>query len=123
MTLDDFPPTGTFELTTLGRTTGLPRTVEIWFVTVDGVVYVTGTPGPRGWLANVRADGRVTVTYRGSEHASYATELTDPTERRRFAEAAWRVQPWYAQAGAGIDEWVKRSPMVRLGEPPADAAH
>lgn len=59
MRLTDLPDTGTFELTTTGRRSGRTRTVEIWFVRVDGGVHVVRTPGPRDWLANLRVNPQV----------------------------------------------------------------
>lgn len=43
------------DITTIGRTSGQPRRIEIWFEHVDGRTYITGTPGSRGWYANLLA--------------------------------------------------------------------
>ena len=45
----------TIDITTYGRKSGQPRRVEIWFKRVGGRTYITGTPGPRGWYANMLA--------------------------------------------------------------------
>src|SRR5262245_50164757 len=43
----------TCEITTIGRTSGQPRRIEIWYFVVDDQVYLTGTPGRRDWYANL----------------------------------------------------------------------
>jgi deazaflavin-dependent oxidoreductase (nitroreductase family) len=112
--LTDLPDTGTFELTTLGRRSGQPRTVEIWFVRSGGVVHVTGTPGSRHWLANVRAHPGVSVRWRGHEVEAVAEEVSDPREREEVVRTAWRLQPWYASQPYSVADWVDRAPVVRL---------
>ena len=51
----------TIDITTLGRRSGIPRRVEVWFHRIDGRWYITGMPGPRSWYANLRADPRFIV--------------------------------------------------------------
>ena len=41
------------DITTTGRRTGEARRIEIWFHRIDGRYYITGTPGARGWYANL----------------------------------------------------------------------
>lgn len=110
------PPTGTCDLSTVGRGSGRTRRVEIWYVVVDGQVVLTGTPGTRHWLANLRAHPSAVLHLRepAEDRAVSAVEVTDPAVRRRIAERAWRLQPWYAEQPFSIDDWVDRSPMVVL---------
>jgi hypothetical protein len=37
----------TIDITTIGRSSGLPRRIETWFYRVDDQVYLTGSPGRR----------------------------------------------------------------------------
>ncbi|NNF69098.1 MAG: nitroreductase family deazaflavin-dependent oxidoreductase, partial [Acidimicrobiia bacterium] len=46
----------TIDITTVGRVSGEPRRTEIWFRNLDDQVYITGTPGPRDWYANLVAN-------------------------------------------------------------------
>src|SRR5262249_38773421 len=49
-------------LTTIGRKTGLPREIEIWFVQSDGCFYVLAEHGFRAqWVQNVIANSSVTI--------------------------------------------------------------
>src|SRR5215211_6597423 len=46
----------TIDITTMGRTSGLPRRIETWFYRVDDEIYLTGLPGRRDWYANLLAN-------------------------------------------------------------------
>jgi deazaflavin-dependent oxidoreductase (nitroreductase family) len=110
------PLTGTCDLTTVGRRSGEARRIEIWYVVADGQIALTGTPGPRSWLANLRAhpDAVLHLRHPARDLAVVAREVTDRAERRRVAEEAARLQPWYAEQPYSIDDWVAGSPMVVL---------
>jgi deazaflavin-dependent oxidoreductase (nitroreductase family) len=118
----ELPLTGTCDVSTIGRRSGQVRRVEIWYVVVDGEIVLTGTPGPRSWLANLRHHPEAVLHLRdpARDLAMLARELTDRAERRRVAEEAGRLQPWYADQPYSIDDWVADSPMVALH---AEAAH
>lgn len=116
MDAGDLPRTGTCDLTTVGRRTGHRRRVEIWYVVVDGQIVLTGTPGARHWLANLRTHPEVVLHLRDPHRdvAVTATEVTDRAMRRHVATEAWRLQPWYAEQPYSLDDWVTGSPMVVL---------
>ena len=116
MDLDGLPLTGTCDLSTVGRRTGRRRRVEIWYVIVNEHIVVTGTPGARHWLANLRAHPEAVLHLRQPARDLTVTvhEVTDETTRRGVVEQAWRVQPWYAQQPYSMDDWVAGSPMVIL---------
>ena len=49
-------------LTTVGRTTGLPREIEIWFVVSDERFYLLAETGEAaGWVKNIRRNQKVIV--------------------------------------------------------------
>lgn len=116
MDLDGLPLTGTCDLSTVGRRSGRVRRVEIWYVVVDEEIVVTGTPGVRHWLANLREHPEA-VLHLGEPARDLtvtAHEITEGLTRRRVAEQAWRLQPWYAEQPYSIDDWMADSPMVML---------
>jgi len=65
--VDDLARQRTIDLTTVGRRSGKPNRIEIWWFEVEGRLVITGTPGPRDWYANVLANPEVTVHVAGSE--------------------------------------------------------
>ncbi len=73
------------DITTTGRKSGQPRRVEIWFHNLDGVLYITGLPGSRGWYANVLADPRMTFHLKDTATADLparATPITSVEQKR-----------------------------------------
>jgi deazaflavin-dependent oxidoreductase (nitroreductase family) len=113
---EGLPPTGTCDVSTVGRRSGEWRRVEIWYVVVDGRMVLTGTPGARHWLANLRAHPQAVLHLRDPQRdvPVASAEVTLPHERRRIAEEAWRLQRWYADQPFDLGEWVAASPMVVL---------
>ena len=57
------------DITTIGRTSGEPKRLEIWFHNVDDRYYVTGRPGPRSWYANVLTNPSLTFHLKESTEA------------------------------------------------------
>jgi deazaflavin-dependent oxidoreductase (nitroreductase family) len=116
MDADELPLTGTCDLSTVGRRSGHRRRVEIWYVIVDEQIVVTGTPGARHWLANLREHPEAVLHLRDPDRdvAVTAEEVTDKATRRRVAGEAWHLQPWYAEQPFSIEDWVTDSPMVIL---------
>ncbi|MGH2589080.1 MAG: nitroreductase/quinone reductase family protein [Dehalococcoidia bacterium] len=103
----------TIDITTIGRTTGRPRRIEIWFHNLDGAIYITGLPGERGWYANLLAHTAFTFHLKGSVHAdlpAHATAVTNPNERRAILT---RI---VANLGRSTDleEWLARSPLLAI---------
>jgi deazaflavin-dependent oxidoreductase (nitroreductase family) len=79
----------TIDITTTGRSSGLPRRIETWFYRVDDQIYLTGSPGRRDWYANLLANPDFTLHLKQSVVAdlpSHAAPITDPEERRTIFE-------------------------------------
>lgn len=104
----------TVDITTTGRRSGLPRRIEIWMLEVDGRFYITGTPGPRDWLANLQADPSLVVHLKQRTTADLparATPVEDRQTRRRVLEHL--TATWY-RTQTPLDELVAEAPMVEV---------
>jgi len=104
----------TVDITTTGRHTGLPRRTEIWMLDVDGRFFITGTPGRRDWLANLRADPSLVVHLKRHAHldlAARATPVTDAATRRTVLEHLSAT--WY-QTQQPLDVLLETAPMVEV---------
>lgn len=109
--LDALTSQKVIDLTTTGRKTGRPRRIEIWWHHVSGRLIITGTPGPRGWLANIRENPDVTIHLDGRDIPARAAPVEDPQVRRElFRQPALS---WYSTQ-AGLDQLVANSPMVEV---------
>ena len=103
--------TRTVDLTTIGRRSGEPRTVEIWWFQVDGKFVITGTPGRRDWLANVRANPNVVVSSQLGSFDATAIEIPDTDFRRRvFSDPQIG---WY-RTQAELEHLVSTAPMIEV---------
>lgn len=104
----------TIDITTTGRRSGRPRRIEIWYLLVGGEVYITGTTGPRDWLANLLAEPRFVFHLKESITAdldAVAAPVTDEQERRRVLTHA--SAEWYL-GEEDLDVLVADAPMVRV---------
>lgn len=106
---------GIIDITTTGRTTGVPRRIEIVFHRIDGRIWISGMPSPRrrAWLANLTADPRLTLHLKGpiavADLPATARIVDDPAERRTILERvarAWRR--------TDVDRMVAESPLIEV---------
>ena len=101
------------DITTTGRRSGSPRRVEIWFHNLDGVLYITGLPGARGWYANILADPRMTFHLKETALADLparATPITNPTDKHRILHAICSKQDTLDQ----LDARVAEAPLIKV---------
>jgi deazaflavin-dependent oxidoreductase (nitroreductase family) len=111
---DELADDPTIDITTTGRRSGQPRRIEIWMLDVDGRFFITGTPGRRDWLANLRADPHLVVHLKRRARLDLdarAEVVTDPATRREVLEHL--SAHWYRDQ-APVDELVATSPMVEV---------
>ena len=78
-------------LITTGRRSGLPREIEIWFITRDGVYYLVAERGERAaWVRNIRADPRVRVRIDDQTHEARA-RVVDVSQEPELVSAVRRL--------------------------------
>ncbi len=101
------------DITTIGRKTGRPTTIEIAFHNFDGVLYISGMPGRRDWYANLLASPHFTFHLKQSTRADLparATPITDEAERRRVLSKV--VEKWKRQHE--LEAFMQASPLVKV---------
>lgn len=103
------------DITTIGRKSGQPRRIEIWFHNIDGQLYITGTPGrPRDWLANLQAHPEFTFHLKESTQADLparAVPIIDEAERREVLTA---ILQKLGRSEEDVETWVAGSPLVQV---------
>ncbi|MEZ4675371.1 MAG: nitroreductase/quinone reductase family protein [Caldilineaceae bacterium] len=107
------------DITTIGRKSGEPRRIEIWFHNLDGRLYITGTPGrPRDWLANLLAHPNFTFHLKESTQANLPARAVPITEAGERREVLTAILQKLGRDEADVEEWVAESPLVAvvLGE-------
>ena len=103
------------DITTTGRRTGQPRRIEIWFHYQDGRILITGSPGPRGWYANLRANPNFTWHFKQSlvrDVPALATPITDEGERRAIFARMMELEE--RMAHVEVADWSNRSALVEV---------
>lgn len=109
--LDSLASHQTIDITTLGRRTGKAHRIEIWWFRVDGRFVITGTPGRRDWLANLRADPRLVVHVDGHDFEATASFVYDAAFR--FQVFTQPETSWYTTQSE-LDRLVATAPMVEI---------
>jgi deazaflavin-dependent oxidoreductase (nitroreductase family) len=103
----------TVEITTVGRRSRRPARIEIWWFHFEDRFVITGTPGRRDWLANVRADPRIVVHALGHDHQATTSFVEDLAFRRRFFAQSNPEVHWYTTQ-AGLADLVSTAPMIEV---------
>lgn len=99
-------------LTTIGRRTGRPHRIEIWFAVHEGRIYLmSGGRDRSDWVRNVMANGRVSIEIGGDTYEGMARVVTPDEDDDRLARDL--LVEKYATPGNPLANWKKRSlPVV-----------
>ena len=112
---------GVCHLQTIGRVTGRPRTIEIWFAAEGTRLYLLAGGRDRAhWVRNLRANPAVRVRVGGRTLEGRAREIEgDPAEPLARRLLAAKYQGW--REGEPLSGWASGSlPVeVELGSAPA----
>jgi hypothetical protein len=103
----------TIDITTKGRTSNRPHRIETWLFQANGRRFLTGSPGPRDWYANLLATPDFSLHLKQSVKADLAAEaipITDPDERR----AIFTTILGDLDALPDLDAWLAGSPLVEI---------
>jgi deazaflavin-dependent oxidoreductase (nitroreductase family) len=100
-------------LTTVGRVTGKPHTIEIWFTIVDGVLYMlSGGRDRSDWVRNIRKNSAVQLRIRDRRWDA-AARIAE--ERRTDARIRKAVADKYrARGSTDLDDWERNAMPVAV---------
>jgi deazaflavin-dependent oxidoreductase (nitroreductase family) len=107
------------DVTTLGRRSGKPHEIEIWFGVLDDTMYLISGNGPSAdWYRNALAHPRVSVRLAGSDHRGVARAVTDADERRRVGDLMGQKYRWDGDASIGLTyrAWCYDVPVLAISE-------
>jgi deazaflavin-dependent oxidoreductase (nitroreductase family) len=95
-------------LTTIGRITGVPREIEIWFVEWDGKLYVLAEHFHQAqWVKNIERNPRVRVRLGEQRFDATARILGQESDREGW-QAAQRLAREKYGWGEGLPVEIKR---------------
>src|SRR5215467_2218177 len=105
-------------LTTIGRTTGLPRQIEIWFIVCRERFYLFAERGEAaGWVKNIRRHPKVTVRIGQWQIDATARVLERQADSKLWNEVAAIAVVKYGW-GEGLPVEVRRDPHPALDPDP-----
>jgi deazaflavin-dependent oxidoreductase (nitroreductase family) len=104
-------------LTTKGRRTGRPHTIEIWFVVVGGSAYLMAGGRDRAdWVRNLIADPGVTLRVGSESWAARGRVVGEGTPED--TEARQLMLAKYSTPGTGdLDSWGRTALVVGVDVP------
>ncbi len=111
---------GIADITTIGRRTGLPRRIEIYFHTFDGDHYLTGRPGfKRDWVANIETNPKFTLHLKRGLTADVPVVGEPEPDREVRARILFRAltESWGSdpdKARRDLDRYVETAPFIRF---------
>jgi len=106
-------------VTTTGRRSGSPHTIEIWFALDGRTLYLLAGGGDQSdWVRNIRVDGAVGLRLGDEEFIAQGRVVEDPDEQRKARDLVYAK---YAPRDSDLEEWRELSlPMaIYLPSPPA----
>jgi len=104
-------------LTTTGRRTGRPHTIEIWFVVIGASAYLmSGGRDRADWVRNLVADPEVTLRLGETSWAAEGRVVGEGTAED--ADARHQMLAKYATPGTGdLDAWGRSALVVAIDVP------
>jgi deazaflavin-dependent oxidoreductase (nitroreductase family) len=105
-------------LTTIGRRTGAPHRIEIWFVAHDDGAYILSNGASADWFRNLEADPGVTLEIAGERRATNAHVVAAGDAAHEIVRPAMvaKYQSGYAE---DLATWSLEGSLVRVEWPSA----
>ena len=101
-------------LTTVGRKTGKPRTVELWFAICGNRVYLSHEGKEAHWMKNINKSSNVAFEIGGKSFAGKARLLEEQTEESWMAKIAL-YEKYYGKASKEvIGDWFSLSKVLAV---------
>lgn len=104
----------TVRLVTIGRKSGAPRPVTIWFVADAGRIYVqAGKGGSTDWFKNLQKTPSVTLEFGERRLKGQASVVTDSAEASRILDL-FRKKYWLARLASWVGSGIGGGRAVRI---------
>jgi len=108
----------TVDITTIGRLSGNLSTIEIWYHRALDRYFLSGQPGPKSWVANLRANPRFTFSLKQSAQvdlAATARVITEQGERHTIFNEIYRTSVlWTPEEPAEMETRYKSAPLIEI---------
>ena len=112
MTAPDLGALAFCYVTTTGRRTGRPHTIEIWFALDGRSLYLLAGGGRTSdWVRNIEADDRVGVLLGDESLAGRGRVVADAAEERRARDLVYAK---YAPTQGDLEAWRERALPIAI---------
>ena len=99
-------------LTTVGRRTGRPHTVELWFAVRERKVYLSHDGEETDWMKNTRRNDRVSFEIGGKSFTGRAQFLKDGMDEAEIGKLVL-YEKYYGKASKDvIEDWFSLSRLL-----------
>jgi deazaflavin-dependent oxidoreductase (nitroreductase family) len=105
---------GTLKLTHFGRKSAKAYNVTIWFVDIDGELWIGSIDGNKNWVRNLRGTGRGAIDFGQGEIQVRAEFTDDPAMTARHNAAVKKKYPVMGRLIDGIFGRGKKRIAFRL---------
>jgi len=99
-------------LTTRGRKTGKPHTVELWFAADNGKVYLSHEGKETDWMKNIKKNSEVSFEIGVKSFTGKARYLEDHTDEAEMAKAALYEKYYGKGTKEVIEDWFSLSRLL-----------
>jgi deazaflavin-dependent oxidoreductase (nitroreductase family) len=101
-------------LTTTGRKTGKPHTVELWFAISDNRIFLSHEGAMTDWMKNIQKKGDVNVKIGNIKLAGRASFTPDKGASREMGKKAL-YEKYYGPASREVlDDWFELSKVIEI---------
>jgi deazaflavin-dependent oxidoreductase (nitroreductase family) len=102
-------------LTTTGRVSGRPHTIEIWFVVHEGCAYLMAGSARSDWVRNVRRDPATRLRLGATEVPATAQVVDDPADPRQPVVRAQMADKYGEREDDGsLTDWAQTAVVVEV---------
>jgi deazaflavin-dependent oxidoreductase (nitroreductase family) len=102
-------------VTTTGRVTGRPHTIEIWFVAHEGCVYLMAGNPRSDWVRNLRARAAARVRLGATEVAARGVPIDDPQDPRQAVVRRLMADKYdEREADGSLTDWAQTALVVQV---------
>jgi deazaflavin-dependent oxidoreductase (nitroreductase family) len=105
------------DIITIGRRSGKPHQIEIWFGVIGEVLYLISGNGPTSdWYRNALANPEVSINLVGEIHRGLARPVVDVDERRAVGDVMGAKYTWDGDASIGLTRhaWCYEVPVLAI---------
>jgi len=112
--LEKFASEKLIHITTTGRRTRNPHTVELWFAVSNGKVYLSHEGSETDWMKNIENTDQILFEIGGKNFTGRARILENGTEEAWEAKVAL-YEKYYGKASKEIiEDWFSLSRLITI---------